>query len=132
MPHSWPSIAKIVINMENGGSIHCDGTLIDNRTVLSAAQLRKIKSSYIIKSRNSSIEINEFLLFLYSRSLLNNAFFVNSCFHEKNLTDVNVYLGLHATSDINNVTFEVKSPAVRRKVKNTIKVMKKFRVYCLE
>jgi secreted trypsin-like serine protease len=38
IPHSWPSISKIVINMQNGYIGHCGGTLIDNRTVLSAAQ----------------------------------------------------------------------------------------------
>ena len=42
-PNSWPSIANIVMKMENGLIRHCGGTLIDNRTVLSAAQLRKIK-----------------------------------------------------------------------------------------
>lgn len=51
IPHSWPSIAKIVMKMENGSTGHCGGTLIDNRTVLSAAQLRKSN----LKSRNSSI-----------------------------------------------------------------------------
>ena len=42
IPHSWPSIANIVMKIENGLTRHCGGTLIDNRTVLSAAQLRKI------------------------------------------------------------------------------------------
>ncbi len=35
--HSWPSIVKIIMT-KNGGIGHCGGTLIDNRTVLSAAQ----------------------------------------------------------------------------------------------
>ncbi len=28
VPHSWPSIVKIVINMGNSETIHCGGTLI--------------------------------------------------------------------------------------------------------
>ena len=47
IPHSWPSIAKIVMEEDNGYKGYCGGTLIDNRTVLSAAQLSKIIKTLI-------------------------------------------------------------------------------------
>jgi len=64
IPHSWPSIAKIVINMGNSETIHCGGTLINNSTVLSAAQLRKnlypyhtVKIKFLFRDRDCLVAI---------------------------------------------------------------------------
>ncbi len=40
-PHSWPSQAAILIKNGDGRTGMCGGTLIDNQTVLTAAQLEK-------------------------------------------------------------------------------------------
>ena len=64
IPHSWPSIAKIVVDKGNGYTLHCGGTLIDNRTVLSAAQLRKSKTKLEIVAFIKLFD--ESLLFLQS------------------------------------------------------------------
>jgi hypothetical protein len=67
--------------------------------------------------------INEFMTIMF--------IFVNSCFQGVNTTNVNVYLGVHTISDIDSATYEVKSPAVRRRVKKLINVLKNFRYYFL-
>ena len=67
--------------------------------------------------------INEFMTIMF--------IFVKSCFQGVNTTNVNVYLGVHTISDIDSATYAVKSPAVRRRVKKLINVLKNFRYYFL-
>ena len=40
IPHSWPSIAKIVMKMENGSTGHCGGTLIDKKNIYISRSLK--------------------------------------------------------------------------------------------